>query len=111
MTRAVLAVEAERSRKTFFEANARSPAEVPLDLSEVGVEVADVDRLTLRRERNELELSALVHLHEERGEVEQADNLVVAEVVDLTPRLVARRREEESRDHIVDVVEIPSLRA
>src|SRR5688572_5071143 len=102
-------VVTERLREALPELDARPPAELALDLAEVRPEVADVDRLAVRRKRHGSPRAPPVQLDEQLRELRKGDRIVVPEVVDLPSGFVPCRGEEKGCNGVVDVVQVSAL--
>src|SRR5437762_194778 len=76
------AVVIDRAAQALAETHARRPAERPPDLRRVGVEVADVDALALRRERGQDVRARPRDLDHRLGQLEERRRLVAPEADD-----------------------------
>lgn len=107
----VLPVIVETALQAFAQTDLRRPAERRADGPVVAVVVADVDGLALRREGHQLEAAGQVKAGQHGSEICQANHFAAAEVVHLAVAIVAKRRQQQGIDTVVDIVEVAQLLA
>src|SRR5712691_11920026 len=106
-----LAVEVQRPGQALGEGDPRPPVEARHGLAEVGVVVADIDGAPLLGKGHDAVAAGAGQPDEEGGEVAEIDGGLGPQVEHLAHGLVRGRRDQESLDCVVHVVEVAELRA
>src|SRR4051794_6071510 len=107
----MLAVELDGSSEAVAQPRHRTPADGTLEQRRVGVEIADVDHLLLRRPFDQAEAAAARYGQQQLDQVEMRDRLGAANVERQAVASVAGAGPEKCIRGVVDIDEVAQLAA
>ncbi len=87
------------------------PRKVGAKQAVIGVIIADVDRLAVGRKRDQPIAAPAVNVHQQAGQILEADRAVAAHIEDPAVALIVGRRDQARLHDIIDIGEVPPLGA